>query len=219
MLWSCRRRTAPWSLKSVTLRRDNATVISKAQNKNCWLRTFNVPLYLKSASARMLMLSQSTAERSCSCWILPFQSPSLTLERERKASPEGSHEPPVLLQLSTSSTQWDRTALLSRAGPWKPYCINVLNKQKTSSVCGTASLEILIDVTRLSVPWCCFGSAWVSGCRGSHLSQCSGFEVMLQVHREDRASDRSSHQTNGSSSAGWKITHISALNGDFRLKG
>lgn len=64
------------------------------------------------------MLSHSTADTSCSCWILSFHSPSDTRDMERRASPEGSHRPAAsLLLLRTPSMHRDHTALLNRAGP------------------------------------------------------------------------------------------------------
>lgn len=63
------------------------------------------------------MLSHSTADTSCSCWILSFHSPSETRDMERRASAEGSHCPAASLLLRTPSMHRDHTALLNKAGP------------------------------------------------------------------------------------------------------
>lgn len=101
----------------------------------------------------MPILSHNTADKSCSCWILSFHSPSVIQEWERSASPEGAHRPMLSLLLSTPSTQRDHTALLKTAGPWK-------HQQRASSHL-SAVWQQQNTVHESPIPWCLLhGVSW-----------------------------------------------------------
>lgn len=162
-------------------------------------RMFYIFLYLNSAQAGTAMFSHNTAETSCSCWILSFQSPRVPWDSKQRPAPLGS-QPPVTLLLRTPSMQWDHTALLNKAGPWN-HRRN--NGHKNQPVCWWVQVGILTDVTKFAASESCLESGWFSGLRASHRSQRSGCEVTLQVQRAVRVSDSSPHHTKDSSSTSW----------------
>lgn len=149
------------------------------------------------------MLSHNTADKSCSCWILSFHSPSVILEWERSASPEGAHWHRLSLLLSTPNTQRDHTAVLNTAGPWK-------HQQQASNQLPAArqQQETWKLNTLMSTPWCLLETGWSFSLCGSHFSQGLGSAATLLLQMAARAWESSSHHTNWSSSDGCKGTSL-----------